>query len=223
MKDVFGSDGLLTDAALGERDIFGNLRIQVMTDHQHVEMLGDRVHGQRSRGIGRRRQDVRKPRNFDDVGSVAAAGAFGVIGVDGPAADGGDGVVDKPGFIQRVGVDGDLNIELVGDLKASVDCSRGGSPILVQLQTAGSCLDLFSERIARGGISLPQKSEIHWPRFSGAEHLFEIPTARCASCGIRASRWAGAAADHGRSAVRQSFVDLLRRNEVNMLNRLRRR
>ena len=29
------------DAAFGERDIFGNLRIQVMADHQHVQMLGD--------------------------------------------------------------------------------------------------------------------------------------------------------------------------------------
>ncbi len=45
MQDIFGRDSLLPDAAFGERDVFGNLRIQVMADHQHVEMLGDGVHG----------------------------------------------------------------------------------------------------------------------------------------------------------------------------------
>src|SRR5437773_6349424 len=35
----------------------------MMADHQHVQMLGDGVHGERPRGIGRGRQDVGKRRD----------------------------------------------------------------------------------------------------------------------------------------------------------------
>ncbi len=42
VQDVLGGDGLLADAALGEGDVLGDARIQVMADHQHVQML---VHG----------------------------------------------------------------------------------------------------------------------------------------------------------------------------------
>ncbi len=61
VQDVFGRDGLLPDAAFGERDVFGNLWIQMMADHQHVQMLGDGVHRQRPRGVGRRRKNIGKP------------------------------------------------------------------------------------------------------------------------------------------------------------------
>nr|GFC18838.1 hypothetical protein [Tanacetum cinerariifolium] len=37
VKDVFGGDGFATDAAFGERDVFGDARVQVMADHQHVQ------------------------------------------------------------------------------------------------------------------------------------------------------------------------------------------
>ena len=39
MQDVLGGNGLATDAALGEGHVLGNRRIEVMADHQHVEVL----------------------------------------------------------------------------------------------------------------------------------------------------------------------------------------
>jgi hypothetical protein len=66
-----------------------------MADHQHVEMLVDRVDGVGHGRIGRRGQHVRQARGLDDVGCVAAARALGVEGGDGAALEGGDRVLDE--------------------------------------------------------------------------------------------------------------------------------
>ena len=47
------------DAALGEREVLGHARVEVVADHQHVEVLVDGVDGVRPRRVGRRRQHVR--------------------------------------------------------------------------------------------------------------------------------------------------------------------
>ena len=90
VQHVLGRDRLRPDARFGERDVLGHLRIQVMADHQHVEVLVERVHRVRHRRIRARRQDVRLAADPDDVGRVAAAGALGVVGVDRPALERGD-------------------------------------------------------------------------------------------------------------------------------------
>ena len=59
VEDVLGGDGLLADAALGEGDVLGNARIQVMADHQHVQMLVHGVDRERPRRVGGGRQHVR--------------------------------------------------------------------------------------------------------------------------------------------------------------------
>ena len=92
VEHVLGGDGGRPDPALGEGQVFGQRRVQVVADHQHVEVLVDGVDGVRAGRVGRTGEDVGLARHRDDVGSVAAAGSFGVIGVDGPAGDGGQGV-----------------------------------------------------------------------------------------------------------------------------------
>ena len=53
VQDVFGGDRLLANTALRERQIFRDRRIEVVADHQHVEMLIDGVDRERPRGVGR--------------------------------------------------------------------------------------------------------------------------------------------------------------------------
>ncbi len=67
-----------------------------MAYHQHVEMLVDGVAGEWPGRIGGGGQHVLQARHLDDVGRVAAAGAFGVEGVNGAALEGLDGVLDEP-------------------------------------------------------------------------------------------------------------------------------
>jgi len=43
VQDILGRYGFASDAGLGEGDIFGDIGIEMMTDHQHVEMFVHRV------------------------------------------------------------------------------------------------------------------------------------------------------------------------------------
>ena len=81
-------------------------------------------------------------------------------------------------------------------------------------QTPARICSASGSRVAR--ISFTEKTEVHGPRFGRAKHLLQIPAARHARGRVGAGGWTGSAADHGGGAVRQRFVDLLRRDEVNM-------
>ena len=65
VQNIFGGDGFGADAAFGEGDIFGHLRIQMMADHEHVEMLGNGVDGVGPRGIRRGRQNIREAKRCE--------------------------------------------------------------------------------------------------------------------------------------------------------------
>ncbi len=109
VQDVLRGDRGRADPGFGEREILRDGGFQVVADHEHVEMLGDGVHGVRQCRVRRARDDVRQAREREDVGSVAAAGALDVKRVDRAARDRPDGRVDVPGLVERVGVERDLS------------------------------------------------------------------------------------------------------------------
>ena len=52
VENVFGRDRLAPDAAFGEGHVLGDAGIEMMADHQHVEMLIDRIARERPGRIG---------------------------------------------------------------------------------------------------------------------------------------------------------------------------
>ncbi len=118
MQDVLGGNGFLADAALGERQVFGNGRVQVVAHHQHVHVFVQRVDGERARRVGGGGQHVGFAHHLENVGCVATAGALAVVGVNGAALEGGDGVFDKARFIECVGVNRHLHVGLLGNIQA---------------------------------------------------------------------------------------------------------
>ena len=52
VQDVLGGDGLAADARLGEGHVLGDRRVEVVADHQHVEVLVDGVDRVRPRRVG---------------------------------------------------------------------------------------------------------------------------------------------------------------------------
>ena len=157
-----------------------------------------------------------RPAQLDDVGRVAAAGAFGVEGVDRAALERGDGVLDEARFVERVGVDRDLHVVPSATAQAVVDRRRRGAPVLVQLQAAGAGLDLLVERGRQAGVALAQEAEVHREGLGRLQHRVDVPRARRAGGREGAGRRPGAAAEHGRDAAHQRFVDLLRADEVDV-------
>ena len=55
VKDILCCNGFSANARFGERNIFGNLRVQMMTDHQHIQVLVDGINGEGACGVSRRR------------------------------------------------------------------------------------------------------------------------------------------------------------------------
>ena len=216
MQNILRRDGLLADAAFGKSEIFGDRRIEMVAHHQHIEMLVDGVAGVGPRRIGRRRQHVLQPRHLDDVGRVAAAGAFGVEGVDGAALERLDGVFDEAGFVERVGVDHHLDVVIVGNRQAAVDRRRRRAPILVQFQRAGAGLDHFLERRRARRIAFAGKAEIDRKIVGRLDHAPEMERPGRAGGGEGAVRRAGAAAEHRGDARHQGFIDLLRADEMDV-------
>ena len=154
VEHVLGADRLGPDAALGESHVLGNVRdrwwqtISMSRCSSIVLTVNGRV------GLVLEGRTLGWPAILMMSGSMAAAGAFGVEAVDRPALDGRDRVVEEPALVQRVGVDGDLDVVLVGHRQAGVDDRQGGAPVLVELQAAGAGLDLIS-RAASAGCRCP--------------------------------------------------------------------
>ena len=161
VQDVLRGNGLAADARLGESDIFGNVRVQVMTHHQHVQVFIHSVDRVGTGGGGAGGQHIGFAANLDDVRRVAAAGALGVVGVDGAVLESGDGVFHKAGFVQGVGVERHLHIVPLRHTQAVVYGGGRGTPVLVEFQPHGARLDLLFKGRRLAGVALAEKAQIH--------------------------------------------------------------
>ena len=156
----------------------------MMADHQHVQMLVHGVDGVRPGRVGGGRQYIVFATGFDDVRGVTTAGPFGVVSVNGTAFERGEGVFDKTGFVQRVGVDGDLHIVVVGDGQAAINRGGGGSPVFMQFQAHCASFDLFDQGFRQAGVAFAEQANVHRQSVHGLQHAVQVPWARCASGGI---------------------------------------
>ncbi len=200
----------------GEGHILGDRLVEMVADHQHVQMLFQRVDGVGHGRVGGTGDHVLAGHDLDDVGRVAAARAFGVEGVDGAARDGLERVLDEAALVQRVGMDHHLHVHRVGHGQAAVDGAGRGPPVLVQFQRAGAGAHLFLQRLGQAGIALAREGEVHREGIGGLHHPHQVPRAGGAGGGERAVRGAGAAAEHRGKAGVKRVVDLLRADEMDV-------
>ena len=122
----------------------------------------------------------------------------------------------KPGLVERVGVDRDLDARLVADAQAGVDRGRRRAPVLVQLEAAGAAAHLLVQRLGRDGVALAEQQHVDGALVHRAEHRGERVLARRAGRRLRALGRAGAAADQRRDPRGERLVDDLRADEVDV-------
>ena len=216
MQDILGGNRLAPDAAFGKGHVFGDRLVQMMTDHQHVQMLVHRVDRKRPRRIGRGWQHIRQPADLDDIRGMTAARAFGMKGVDRAPLQRPHGMLHEPAFVQRVRMNHHLNVHGIRHRKAAVDSRRCGAPILMQFQRAGPGQDLLLQRRGARGIALARKGQVHRKGIGRLQHPPDMPRPRRAGGGQRAMRGAGATAQHGGHAGMQRILHLLRADIVDM-------
>ena len=119
----------------------------MVTNHQHIEMLIDRIHSVRARWVCGRRQHVRQPARPDNVWCMTTARTFGVIGVNGTITNRSQCVFDKAAFVQCIGVNSHLRVGLFCHIQAVINRCRCGTPIFMQFEANGACGDLLMQRI----------------------------------------------------------------------------
>ena len=216
VQDVLGGDGFVADPAFRECNVLGNVPIQMVANHQHVEMFVERVDGERPRRIRGARKDVCLTAHPNNVGSMASPGTLRVIRVDCPAFERCDRIVDESRLVERVGVNRDLHVVLVRHGQATIDGGRRRAPVFVELQADGACADLLVKPLGPRTVPLAEEPEIHRQRIGRLQHPLEIPRSRRARSGFGARCRAGSTADKGRDATAERHVHLLRADEVNV-------
>ena len=216
MQNILCRDGFLADAAFGKGQIFRNRTVEMVAHHQHIEMFVQRVLGEGAGGVGAGGQHIVQARHRDNIRRMAAARPFGVEGMNGAALEGADGVLNKAGFVQCVGMDHHLNVMVIRHREAVVDRGRGGAPVLMQFQSAGPRLDLLDKTGGQRGIALAGKADIHGKIIRRLDHAGNMPGAGGAGGGKGAGGRAGAAAQHRSHARIERLVNLLRADKMNM-------
>ena len=216
VQDVFRRDRFLSNPAFGERHVLRNVLVEMVAHHQHVQMLVERVDCEWPCGISRARQHVGLAAHANDVRCMAAARTLGVIGVDRPPFERGDRIVHEAGFVQRVGVDSDLHVVLVGHAETAIDGRRRRSPVLVELQPHGASADLFVQSFRLRAVALTEKSEIHRQIVGRLEHPLEIPRPRRACGRLGSGGRSRPTTNKGGDAARERHIDLLWTDVMNV-------
>src|SRR5580704_2934218 len=137
-------------------------------------------------------------------------------GVNVAAFERGNRVLDKTRLVERVGVDRNSNVQLLGDAEAGVDCRRGRSPILVKFQSAGAGLDHLDQRARVRSIAFAEEAEIYRQPFRCLQYPAQMPWAGRAGRRRGAGSGAGAAPEHCRHAAVERLLDQLRADEVDV-------
>ena len=211
VQHVLGPHGLRPGPALNEGDVRRHALVQVVAGDQHVDLFVVRVDRERVGRVGRARQQVGLAADPHHVGRVAAAGAFAVVDVHDPAVDGGDGVLVVAGLVQRVGVDLDLEVVLVGELHGGLDGGRRGRPVLVDLEARGAGQDLLHQRARRRRVALAEVAEVERDVRHRLQHALDVEDAGAFDAHRLRPR---AAADHRGEARVLILVELLHGIEV---------
>ena len=216
VQDVLGGDGLGPHAAFGKGNVRRHVVVQVVADHDHVEEFGLRIDAKGQGRVGGAGQDVGIGHGLDDIRGMTAARAFRVIGVDDTAFHGGDGIFHIAGFVQRIRMDGDLHVHLVGHGKSMAYHGRHGAPVLMDLEAAGARFYLLAQGLGSAGMALGQQAHVHGHILGGLEHTMDIPLAGGDGRAVSAVSRANAAAEESGHTVGNSGLALLGRNEVHM-------
>ena len=216
VQHIFRSDGFPANARFGKSHILGDIRVEVVADHQHIEMFIDGIDRIGQGRVGGGGQNIRVRTGGNNIRRVAATGPFRVEGMDGAPADGRQRVFDETGFVQRVAVQRHLNIHLFRHFQRAVDGRRRRAPVFVDLKPDGPGGYLLAQGIRVRTVAFTQQADIHWQGIGSLQHAGDIPRPRRAGGGVGPCRGTCTAADHRRDAGNQRLFGLLWADPVDM-------
>ena len=147
VQKVLGPHRFSADAVMGDRQVARHIRIEPMDAHDHGDVLIEGVHSVGQGRVGRGADHVVDTGQSEDVRGVPAAAPFNMEGVDHPAVGHRQGVVDRQPLVQSVGVEADLDIELLGGVQGGIERAQVRPGVLVDLEAADTGLELLEQRV----------------------------------------------------------------------------
>ena len=163
------------DAGPGDAHVALVAGVHAVAQQDHVEVLGDGVHAVGKRRIRRRREHVVDAGELEDVRRMTAAAPLHVVRVQDPAVEHGEGVLDGHGLVEPVGVEGDLDVELVGDAQRGVDRAQGRAGVLVHLEPAHVRADRLADGLVARRRSPAQQADVDRVGLHGPQPALEHP------------------------------------------------
>src|SRR3954468_3217271 len=100
--------------------------------------------------------------NTDNIRSMTTSSTFGVVCMNCSIINRCDCRFDEPRFVEGIGANETLDIQLITNCEAGIDSSRSRAPILVKFKTASTSSYLFAECDWRAIISFASDSDIYW-------------------------------------------------------------
>jgi len=216
VEHVLGGDGRGADPRLGEGQVLRHAGVEVVADHEHVEVLGDRVHRVRQGGVGGTGKNVRVARDREDVRGVTTAGALCVERVDRAALDRGDGGLEVAGLVEAVRVQGHLQAPAIRGGERGVDRGGRGAPVLVDLVAARAGEGLLGERLGADRVALAHEQDVHREVVQAAVDRTQVPGAGGHRGGLGALGRSGTATKQGGQARGQRLDHLGRGDEMDV-------
>ena len=183
----------------------GDRERRAVVEDDHRDAFGRRVDPERDRRRRRRAQDVRLAHEAQQVREVAAATPLDVIGVDGPAGDRGDGVLELGRLVEPVGVERDGHVVRIGEAEDVVDQRGIGAVVLVDLEAARAGVE---QRVERSVVLDPRaglEADVDGPAVEAGERPLHRPR-RLLEAGRDERRHA--ARQRGRQEGRADRVDV---------------
>ena len=106
---------------------------------------------------------------------MSASRSLGVKAVNRSALEGGDCILDEPAFVERICMDQNLNIHVICNRQAAINCGGRRTPVFMKFEAACPALDLLNEARWRACVSLAEKTKVHGKAISGLQHLLNVP------------------------------------------------
>ena len=133
MQNIFGSNTLRANATLRESNILWDRGTEVMAHHGHIQVFIKCIYRVRVRRICRRWEAVFYTCHANNVRSMTATRAFRVVHVNRSAVNCSKCILHKTALIERIRMQLDLKIQLIGDPKTRINDRGHCTPVLVNL------------------------------------------------------------------------------------------
>mmetsp|Transcript_4918 Transcript_4918/g.11772 ORF Transcript_4918/g.11772 Transcript_4918/m.11772 type:complete len:412 (-) Transcript_4918:759-1994(-) len=216
MQHILGSNGGTPDARFGKGDVLGNVGVEVVAHHEHVDVFVNGIASVGAGRIGGRWNDVGVAADGDNVRGVPSAGSLRVVRVDGPSLEGSNRILHAAALVEGVGVDGDLDVVLLGSAESTVNGTGGSAPVFVKLEASSTSSNHFLEAVLEGGVALAGESKVERKRVGSLNHATNVPCSVSAGSGIGASCGPRTPSIHGSEPSRDGLIGLLRTDVVNV-------